>query len=462
MAALLLLGACAGPPHSGYQGPSMTVGSREGSTVNARLSLFLNLKDARGKALQMTIEAIEILDAQGRWLPLLEQPLAIDSGQIPGGQIFLGRAPIAIGYYNKIRIRTASTPLASVPWTSETKLDIHRPLFVAQGDSHSIFLGWDVAASLGGPKKDGPVLSILPRLKKLLVGVAYVACPAIDTVYMICTDKNWVCDSLGVKGGPGYLSLDPISPRASLYALSENQKGIKRLGPASNRVEADYPLTMLGPGLHFAIGPDGTWAYVIDSRRGNIFKVNLHSGAVVQRRRLGFGPSYILYLKRQGLLAVTLGQSQSVVLLDPLSLNQVQTISTASKPEGLLLVKDHLLYIAESGANTVQIYDLERNQSPKRISVGLSPRRLLLSKGHIYVTNKDSQSLSLLNPGQLGVAKTISLDGAPLELAYSRQDNWLYVGNARLQGLDIIDPLSNKVQGRISLGATPKGLVVLQ
>jgi DNA-binding beta-propeller fold protein YncE len=455
---LLFLSGCA--THQGPPPPSTSYQE----TAGGQLSCFLNLKMLEGQSMKMVIHSIELRGENDSWTPLpLPDPIEADSQFIMTGQMFLGRFPLASGYYNRLRIKTAqntqSIKEGKKPTTIE--LEIRTPLYVAEGDSHSLFLTWDLMETLNAEDPDKPVLSLLPKVKKLLVDIAYVACPEINTVYMICTDKNWVCDSLGVKGSPSYLISDPLAPTANLFALTENDMDIKRIGPASNRVETTYNLSRLGKGLHFTISPDSLWAYVIDRKRGNILRINLHSGSIEARKRLRYEPSYILYLEKQGVLAVTLSRSQTVVLLDPETLAQVHAISTGSKPEGLMLFKENLLYIAEAGGNSVMVYDLIRNKIQKRIPVDISPRRLLAINGNIYVTNHDSRSISILKPGQLGVSRAIPLDGPPLELAYSPGNKWLYIGNELTKSLDIINPVSNKWVGRIPLGAIPKGIAVL-
>ncbi|MBU1060424.1 MAG: YncE family protein [Proteobacteria bacterium] len=463
-ALLLLLTACttSNDPLSPFSSPQ---GSGYGQADKlGQLSLFLNLKEKNGPELKMRILSIEVLGEDMRWLPLLFEPVEADSRVILGGQISLARSFLAPGYYSQLRMTTNQSlqSAETVPDPVVTTLEIRQPLYVAKGDSHSLFLTWDVNASLAVADKDRPSLNLAPKLKNLLVDVAYVACPDINTVYMICTDKNWVCDSLGVSGDPSYLVSDQTNPTGNLFVLTEEDSNIKQIGPAANRVEETYYLSMIGKPQHMAISPDGQWAYVVDQNRGNILRINLQSGSIETRKRLGYEPSYILYLEKQGLLAVALSLSQSVVLLDPETLTQVQTISTGSRPEGLMLYNDTYLYIAESAGNSVMVYDLSLNRMQRRIPVDLSPMRILAADGLIYVTNYTSHSISVLKHGQLGVSKTISLDGPPLELAYSTSNKWVYVGNELTKTLDIIDPVNSKVVGRIPLGAPPKGMAVLQ
>ncbi len=459
----LLLSGCVaskGPftPSGSHENPA-----RERVGKAGQISLFLNLKGQDGPSLKMTIQSIEILGENNNWTSLPFEPIVADSRLIPGGQLFLGRTSLASGNYSRLRFKTGDIKSSGTePEAKVIELAMRTPLYVTQGDSHSLFLTWDLFGTLAASGSGKPALSLEPKLKNMPVDVAYTTCPDINTVYMICTNTNRVCDSLGVSGGPSYLISDPVAPTANLFALTENDMDIKRIGPASNRVEATYHLSSLGKELQFTISPDGQWAYVVDRKRGNILRINLRSGSIDTRKRLGYGPSYILYLKEQGLLAVTLSLSQTVVLLDPQTLNQVRAISTGSKPGGLMLFKSNLLYIAEAGSHSVMVYNLSLNKFQKRIPVDLSPRRILNANGRIYVANSTSRSISVLMPGQLGVSKTIPLNGTPLELAYSPHNKWLYVSNGSTQTIDIINPVNNKMVGKISLGALPRGIAVLQ
>ncbi len=452
--------------------PSMTSNSSPRSGQNqaneikgkvGQLSLFLNLENQEGSSQSMIIQSIEILADNNHWIPLISDPIQADSQLINGGQIFLGRSFLDPGHYSSLRMTTIwnSQSQEAVAEPIVAELGVSAPLYVGNRDSHSLFIIWDLLAPLTSDNPTRKNLSLAPRLQHLVVDVAYVACPDINTVYMVCTNKNRVCNSLGVKGKPSYLISDPVAPTANLFALAERDRDIKRIGPTSNRVEERYHLSRVGGDLHFTISPDSQWAYVIDRKRGNIQRINLSSGAVDLHNRLGYKPSFILYLKKQGLLAVSLSLYQSVVLLDPQTLEQVQSISTGSNPAGLMLHNDNYLYIAEAGGNSVMVYNLNLNKIHKRIPVDFSPRRLMEARGRIYVTNYNSHSISLLRHGQLGVSKTITLDGPPLELAYSQRNKWLYAGNESTNALDIINPMNSKVVGRIELGARPHGITIL-
>ena len=85
-----------------------------------------------------------------------------------------------------------------------------------------------------------------------------------------------------------------------------------------------------------------------------------------------------------------------------------------------------------------------------------------MSRGHIYVTNFEGGSVSVLLPGQISALKEIRVGGTPMEMASSVNRRWLYVANQGSQELTVIDLTSDRMAGRIALGAAPLGIAVVE
>ncbi len=434
-----------------------------------RLSLFLNLKDLKGPHVWMRIQSIDAL-SDGIWYPVTTTPIDVGSSDIKTGQMFLARSIMPPGYYSRIRFHLGKAYMEKEDADRPFFLSLDRPavevglvdaIRVEKGDSQSLFFTWDTGASLVNKAYFRPVIRVAPKLKHLVADLAYVACPDIDTVYVIRTDKNWVYDSFGVAGNPIYLVKDPKAPKERLYVLTAGDSGIKLVSPSANRLVATYRIPLTSRPVFMEISPDGRWGYIIDKQGGYLIRMDMRSGNLEARVRLGYEPGYIIYLEKYDLLAVSLALSQSVVLLDPMSLSQVYAIPTGNRPEGLLALGD-TLYVAERDSNSVLVFDLENHQVKRRISVGFSPRRLLYTDGLIYVSNYGSASISVLQPGQLGVARNIRVLGRPFEMASASNNNWIYVGNEKNGEITVLDPTSNKVAGHIVFGARPLGMVVIR
>ena len=150
-----------------------------------------------------------------------------------------------------------------------------------------------------------------------------------------------------------------------------------------------------------------------------------------------------------------------MLLLDPVSLRVVRTITTGSNPEGLL-ISDNVLYVAESGDGSISANDLANKAAQGQLMVGFGPRRLAEADGQIFVSNYKDGSLSVLLPGQLGALQEIYGLGEPFEMVFDDFYRRLYVGDRRNAGLAVIDTNSNQLLRQISLGAQPLGLAVIK
>jgi DNA-binding beta-propeller fold protein YncE len=466
--ALLSLGVLGGCLPTEYRNamPLADVGPVGHNTP--RLTCFLNLQDNEGPGVRMEVASVEVL-ADGLWLPITRGPLTIDTEKIGGGQLFVGALALPQGSYRRMRftVTQGSIRQADGKYTIVTRepfsmvVNFTGALNLAEEDSRCLFITWDVLKSIETDNVLNPVLTVAPSARPLLVNLVYVACPDIDTIFVVAADKNWVVDSFGLKGGPTYLAIDPLSPRQRLYVLSARERLIKVVDLSSYRVVNYFPIPLNDAPTFMTISPDGEGAFLLDERSGYLSRMDLSTGQSVARVLLGYRPQYAIYLDSQNQLAVSLSLSQKVLLLNPLSLAVEGTISTGNSPQGLLVL-DNRLYVADSGEDAVSTVDLASRGDQDRLNVGFDPRRLIGVDNRIYVSNFKDGSLSVLIPGQLGVIQEIQGLGHPLEMAFNQAYRRLYVTDEESGALSVVDVNSNLLLGRIVLGARPLGMDTIQ
>jgi YVTN family beta-propeller protein len=137
-------------------------------------------------------------------------------------------------------------------------------------------------------------------------------------------------------------------------------------------------------------------------------------------------------------------------------------VSLGSAPLGLVSWENYL-YIAESSANTVSVYDLSARKMLKNIHVGFEPARFVTSDGSVYVTNYLDGSISILQGGQFSVSKEVAVGKSARELAVSEKQRLIFVGVGDCDGsLAVVDTTGNHVIGRIELGSRPMGISVIE
>jgi DNA-binding beta-propeller fold protein YncE len=431
----------------------------------ARLAVFLHLRQSSAPAVSITLSSVEILAGEG-WVPLTSRPVTIDAAQIGTGQMFVAGHGVPVGAIDRLRFVIENASIVKggkeIALTSvEPVIEMILPadLDIGKGDSETLFVTWDVLASLQGTTSLNPVMSAVQQDVRLTTDLAYVACPGINTVYVVRTDKNWVVGSIGIQGNPIYLAVDGSQDR--LYVLTGNDGDIKVIETTSNKMVDRFKIPLIYDPSFMVMSPDGLWGYIVEKRSEYLYKVDLRSGSLADRVHLGVETGYVNYLNEQHKLAVSSALANKVLLVDPDSLAILGAITVGNAPEGVA-VWEGQLYVAESRARKVTVYDLNRGVVRNRINVGLTPKRVLASANRIFVVNYGDKTISVVQPGQFAAYKEIHLGGTPLEMAVAGNQRWLYVGEKELMGLRIIDPTSGQVTGFVELGAVPLGLSVLQ
>ena len=103
------------------------------------------------------------------------------------------------------------------------------------------------------------------------------------------------------------------------------------------------------------------------------------------------------------------------------------------------------LYVVENQTNSVSMINPRSRLAQKRISVGITPRRLLSAPQKIYCTNFRGKSISDLRQNNLGAIQTIILNDTPLEMVFHNRHNKLFVNEKNTAGIGIIDTNINQV-----------------
>ncbi len=432
----------------------------------ATLSLFLQAGEGGGPPVWVRIDDFAIKGGE-RWFPLALGRNELRSRELDqAGQLFLGRGGVPPGDYDRLRItldkaalERGSEKLMLSLAEQAVEISLSEPLSIAKGDSLCLFLTWHFRSSLKGKATLAPVLDVEVQSIPLSTDLVYVTCPEIDTVYIVRTDQNQVCGSVGVHGGP--TCIEVRSDLNRFYVLSSDDPSVGVFELTANR-HLDRVRIPFGRDIpYMAVGPQGRWAYILERDANRLLRLDLFNGALVGRMSLGARPQYITYPKGRDLLAVSSAYGHEVSLIDPESLRTVQKITTGGSPAGLL-IREGKLYIAEHSTGTVIDYDLTSNQVRSRIKVGMGPSRLIENNDHIYVSNREGRSISVLLPGQLNASGNIRLEGEPFEMAVSSPRQWLYAGDSEKGGIYLVDLSSNQMVRKIELGSRPYDLSIIE
>jgi len=124
-----------------------------------------------------------------------------------------------------------------------------------------------------------------------------------------------------------------------------------------------------------------------------------------------------------------------------------------------------LVYVTNTDSDCVTVIDRQEDMVVASIAVGKAPLGIVASvDGHrIYVANSGSDTISVIDTAANRVTNTISnLGYGPAELTLSEDRQTLYATNPDSDNVSVIDTVARTVIGRISVGKRPCCIIVDQ
>ncbi len=434
----------------------------------SNVSLFLNInRHGTTPNLRLKILSTELL-VDDLWVPFSSDVAEVNSADTVHIQRFLGRQWLKGQFCRGIRVKfepSKLTPNGAEDSTiskgsSDTEIMLQNPVELVPDSRKVIFLEWDTAKSFFSPEVKLPLLSAYPGgASRISTNLVYVACPDIATVYVVRADQFQVVDAFAVRGKPSYLAVDSDNKR--IYVLSESLSKILPFDISTHFPGSEIVIPLANSPNFMTINDSRQLAYVLDVN-GVLTSIDLASGNMLNRNRIGNSPNYICYIPGFNKLAVSSTVDQTVYLVNPDSLAVEDRIILGAAPLGLLGWKDYL-YIAEGTANSVAIYDLRARKILKNIHVGFEPSRFVATNNSVYVTNYGDGTISIMQGEQFSVSKEVAIGKSAREMVVSEKQRLLFVSEGECDGsIVVIDTTANQVVARVELGAKPMGITVIE
>lgn len=446
---LLLLGCVAGSPD---HRPSSLISSDQ-----ALLSIYLKGSGGAESVGQMQIEELAV-DIDGAWIGLDLKPIEVGFLQQNAKQLLLGVAAAPLGNHRRLRLRVGG--LGDTDELQDYIILLERPLQLAKGESKCLFLDWQMVAEQPGGLKLLPRFSAHAQSKVLVRDLLYVACGEINTVYLVRIDSNEVVSSFSVPGPLADIRLQADQRR--LYILSRGRRAIIVYDCLNGRLIDQFNLTASIAPQDMILSIDGTSAFVSDAAAGVVFKLDLLSGQLQAQNRIGFRPGRMVEQEDMGLLAVSSPSSNQVYVLDSRTLEVERAVAVGSKPVGLLFFSGNL-YVAEKGAASVGVFDLQTGRQVARIVVDQKPDSFQkIDQVTAYLSNTGGHSLSVLSPNQSVVFRRISPLPSPTEMILSAKKRLLYVVSQDENQVTVVEPESEKIVQNIKFGTLVTSVAILE
>ena len=428
-------------------------------------SLFLNLAEPDVSAISVVVDSIDLL-IDDLWIPMLPSTVIMDSKAIGRGQVFLARRKIEGVVCQGLRLTVQSASNLEkgkeqlVILEPETTVMFAPHIALENGKSRILQVVWDVQNSIKQKKFERLAITVFPeRTDTMTENLALVACPDIDMVYVVSLDTWQVRNSFMVKGSPIYPVADKNLNR--IYVLTKDDGKIMIYNLSNYHLEQEIIIPMAYEPIRMGIDFDEGVAFVLDSH-GVVSAIELSSGSLLSRNRVGKNPNYIILLPEHNKIAVSSDLDQRVYLLNARSLEIETSISLGDSPSSMAIWQN-TLYISQKMANQVTIYDLIERRVIKSVHAGYGPESLAVAGNKIYVGNMLDGNVTIIQGGQFNVVREVSVGRTVAEMSLAENLRLLFVGEGGCNGkLAVIDTVGNQLISRVELGARPHGISVVE
>lgn len=240
-------------------------------------------------------------------------------------------------------------------------------------------------------------LAAAPRLHARGLGGMLVALVTADTesrIVAVDLASGRVLGRLATLPGPR--SIESVLGRQAVVAhTSEGAVTIvEGAVPSIRRV-----LRAFGEPRYTAATPDGRYAYVTDSARGEVVVLDLRRSRVVHRTDVG-GPARHLSLDTTGRrLWVSLGsKAASVALLDLRDPARPRLLGRIAPPflaHDVGFAPDGRAWVTSGDRNELAVYDPGQRRVLHRLAAGSPPQHVTFARGLAFVTSGKDGSLSV-------------------------------------------------------------------
>lgn len=205
--------------------------------------------------------------------------------------------------------------------------------------------------------------------------------------------------------------------------------------------------------------------YVSNSSSDLITVFNKKTMLVVDSIATGSAPKGIVLDQRRRRAYVAVSGADAVEVYDLVTgefINRIQ-LNFADQPNELAITPDgRTLVSANYGSNTVSIIDAVSMFQLQRVRVGEGPTSVVMAPSgyKAYVMNSLSSTVSVVDLTQRTVTVTISVEGNPLRGAFNRSGNRLFVISENSPDLQVIDPSQFRVTEKIFVGTGAASITV--
>ncbi len=145
------------------------------------------------------------------------------------------------------------------------------------------------------------------------------------------------------------------------------------------------------------------------------------------------------------------------------NLTVINEKGTDSKLATINVIKTNpYAYVTNYDSNTVSVIDIATNTVTATVNVGYNPFGIVANQAgtKVYVANYNSNNISVIDTATNTVTATVNVESNPIGIAVSPDGKKVYVANAMSDNVSVIDTANNTVIASVNVWSHPIGVAV--
>ncbi|MBK7876258.1 MAG: hypothetical protein IPJ77_10955 [Planctomycetes bacterium] len=393
----------------------------------ARVDVYLGCSDPNARSVVVELESAELRAESGERVALelartqlvpaeLGRRLPLAGASVPpdnySALVLRLRAATLAGPDGPIELRLVDRSAPVDPLAAPGPIDFVLPVRgrLARQDALTLFVDWNVAASLTGGAEFAPAFALTTERPRASLGLLYVADGA----------------------GGAVLAVD----RSSGEVVATHKAGAE-------------PRAL-------ALARDRRRLFVANARDGSLDLLDLQQGGVLSTLTFGLSArsSDVALVDRRGMLVVAQRDLDKVSLIDAGSFSRVLDLSVGRAPVRLASAPDlERVFVVDSGAYAVEVVDLAARAIAGRIPVESRPSDAAVDRRgrELFVGHTTSPNLLVFDANTLVQRATIFVGGDVTAVLCDRRRDRVFVARSRPCEIVVVDRAVGSVLRRIPM-----------
>lgn len=445
----------------------------------SRVDVFVEAVDPTDELLEVQLEDIALRDASGERVSLERRTARLSSDAaahrtlLAGGGVPVGTYPVLLVTVASARLgrgESARELILRAPDDDQPAADGQGPvtyelplgLTLATRDAASVFLRWDVRASLDG---DGfrPVLRTELESPEVSLGRLWVADSATGTVLAFDRGSRRVTGS--GKVGLGVRALAVAGDRRLLLAANEGEGTLSQFDLRSGLTVATIPLRSGSRPSDVVVVDSTGIAAVANAGLDTVSLVDVRTSERVADVRVGRRPVRLVAPPDGGRVFVVDSLSDQLSIVDVSSRGLAGTIRTDAEPTAVAVDRrGRELFVGHRTGGDLLVVDLSTYAVTERIPVGGDVTDVLADRrrDRVYVARSLPPELDVVDRRTLAVVRRIPLSAAVTALAQPLEGALVYGAAPSVGALLAIDVTVGREEAVLPCGDSPRDVITLE